>query len=73
MAYRLRAYQISGPEWPASQRCGHRGQPGGRASPSQVPEMFQSFGEKLGLRLDPRKAPLEVVVVDSMLKTPNGN
>jgi uncharacterized protein (TIGR03435 family) len=51
------------------------GAPGGAAvasDPSGASSIFQSV-EQLGLRLEPRKMPLEHVIVDQMEKTPTEN
>jgi uncharacterized protein (TIGR03435 family) len=38
-----------------------------------APGLFDALREQLGLKLDQRKAPLDVLVVDHLDKTPNGN
>ena len=40
-----------------------------RASGDSLPNALQT----IGLKLDPQKAPLEVLVIDSLQKTPTGN
>ena len=53
----------------------------GVSLPPQVVQMADSFTgdalnpnlQKLGLKLEPKKAPLDVVVVDSASKTPGAN
>ena len=49
------------------------GAPGGVAPPpADVPEIFTALQEQLGLKLDARRAPVEVLVVDSVeLPTPD--
>jgi uncharacterized protein (TIGR03435 family) len=37
------------------------------------PSIFTALTEQLGLRLEPRKAPVAILVVDSISKTPTGN
>jgi uncharacterized protein (TIGR03435 family) len=37
------------------------------------PSIFTVLGEQLGLRLEPRKAPLDVLIVDGAMRTPTEN
>jgi uncharacterized protein (TIGR03435 family) len=46
--------------------------PGGGASDPSGSSIFNAV-QQLGLRLDPRKAPLEVIVIDRAAKTPSEN
>jgi uncharacterized protein (TIGR03435 family) len=49
------------------------GQPDGAAAePSGTPALFQSIGQ-LGLRLESKKAPVEMIVVDHIEKVPTEN
>jgi uncharacterized protein (TIGR03435 family) len=38
-----------------------------------APDLFDAVREQLGLRLDEKKAPLDVIVVDHADKTPTEN
>jgi uncharacterized protein (TIGR03435 family) len=37
------------------------------------PSVFQAIQEDMGLKLEPRKSPVEVLVIDSVNKVPSGN
>jgi uncharacterized protein (TIGR03435 family) len=43
------------------------------AGPDSPPDLRTAIHEQLGLELKPKKAPLEMIVVDRMEKTPSGN
>ena len=45
---------------------------GSDAPAEQAPSIFEAL-QKYGLKLDPRKAPMEVIVVDYIEKTPTEN
>ena len=52
----------------------------GQAAPSSQPEaaepapdIFSAVQAQLGLRLEPKKEPVQVMVIDHMEKTPLGN
>lgn len=38
-----------------------------------APTLFTAVQEQLGLKLDPKKAPLDMLVIDHMEKTPTEN
>jgi uncharacterized protein (TIGR03435 family) len=43
------------------------------AIPDPVPTIFQAIQDQLGLRLDPRKARIEILVIDRAEKIPTEN
>jgi uncharacterized protein (TIGR03435 family) len=43
------------------------------AGPDSPPELSKALQEQLGLELKPKKAPLDMLVVDRIDKTPSGN
>jgi len=48
-------------------------QPGAELSPDSAPSLFTAIQEQLGLKLEQKKAPVEIVVVDHLEKTPTAN
>jgi uncharacterized protein (TIGR03435 family) len=48
-------------------------QPGSSGFDGDGPSVFQAVQEDLGLKLEPRKSPVDVLVVDSVNKVPSGN
>jgi uncharacterized protein (TIGR03435 family) len=59
---------------PAGAADGGRGD-GGRQQDANAPiaTVFQALQETLGLKLDPKKAPIEMIVIDSANKVPTEN
>jgi uncharacterized protein (TIGR03435 family) len=49
------------------------GPEGAAADPSSGPTMFSALKEQLGLRLEARKGPVDLLVIDSVQKTPTEN
>ena len=43
------------------------------AGPDSPPELSKALQEQLGLDLKPKKAPLDMLVVDRMDREPSGN
>jgi uncharacterized protein (TIGR03435 family) len=43
------------------------------AAPDYGPDFFRALQDQLGLRLEQRKAPVEILVVDHIEKTPTEN
>ena len=53
---------------------GLRPMPGAPASiPGNAPSLFTAVQEQLGLKLDPAKEPIDVMVIDQISKTPSDN
>jgi uncharacterized protein (TIGR03435 family) len=50
-----------------------RNQPGGGPPPEAPSIVAQALQSQLGLRVDPKKTPLEVLIVDKIEKTPTEN
>jgi uncharacterized protein (TIGR03435 family) len=71
MADLLSVARASGMAIPGLAGLGAAGQPAAASDPSSG-SVFQSV-QQLGLRLDPRKAPIEFVVVDHVEKMPTEN
>ena len=46
---------------------------GAAQDPSGAPTMFSALTEQLGLRLEARKGPVDLLVIDSVQKTPTEN
>jgi uncharacterized protein (TIGR03435 family) len=42
-------------------------------APDPAPTIFEAVQDQLGLKLDPRKAPVEILVIDRVEKTPTEN
>ena len=47
--------------------------PGAEPSPDSAPSLFTAVPEQLGLKLEQKKAPVEIVVVDRLEKAPTAN
>lgn len=48
-------------------------QPLDAAEPSSLPDIFSALQSELGLKLEPKKVPVEIFVVDHMEKIPAEN
>lgn len=46
---------------------------GGEPRPDAPVDLFTALGQQLGLRLEPRKGPVKILLVDAMEKTPTEN
>jgi uncharacterized protein (TIGR03435 family) len=45
----------------------------GRPETDGVPDIYSAIGSQLGLKLESKKAPVEILVIDHVEKTPTGN
>jgi uncharacterized protein (TIGR03435 family) len=45
----------------------------GVSAPEPAPDIFSALQSQLGLKLEPKKVPVQVLVIDHMEKTPAGN
>lgn len=52
---------------------GPAGDPGAVTAPDPVPNFFMAIQQQLGLKLEPKKEPADVLVIDSWSKVPVGN
>jgi uncharacterized protein (TIGR03435 family) len=60
------------PEYPMVRAASRA--PGAEAEPSDpAPTIFAAVQDQLGLKLEPRKAPVEILIVDRVEKTPTEN
>jgi uncharacterized protein (TIGR03435 family) len=63
-------------EWAADEKVSKPGRtkkPGKTKRDSDLPTIFTALQNQLGLRLDSRKAPVDIFVIDHVEKTPAGN
>ena len=64
MAYRIKIYQLSGPEWMGSERYDINAKMPAGVAPDKLPEMTQSLlGERFGLKIHREKKEMAVYVL----------
>ncbi|MGH9476565.1 MAG: TIGR03435 family protein [Terriglobales bacterium] len=71
-AMRANMRKMGAPPPPPGAGSGGGSEPGGEAQ-APAPSIFSALPQQLGLKLEPRKAPIEILVVDSASKVPKGN
>jgi uncharacterized protein (TIGR03435 family) len=64
---------MNGPMPPPPGGGGAGGAPAGLPEAEPLPDIFGAVQAQLGLRLEPKKGPVDLIVVDHAEKTPTEN
>jgi len=67
------AFSLPGWSGPAADLPGGVGTPTSTEAPEPLPDVFGAIQSQLGLKLEPKKGPVEVIVIDHIEKNPTEN